>query len=120
MAAKKKINSVYRKQVEQIKLDGEKQVDGEMSSIYQQQKKALDTLHTFVGALYISYAKDGLLKMTEAQKSSVKANIKVMLKDMGKELGDAEISKVTDILGKTYEDSYYKNAYLLNGGGGKK
>jgi hypothetical protein len=115
-----KINPQYRKQIEQIKVEGEEYADSEMKPVYTQQKKALDTLHTFVGALYISYAKDGLLKMTDAQKASTMASIKTMLKTMGKDLGDAEVAKVTDILGKTYEDSYYKNAYLLNGGGGKK
>ena len=114
MAAKKKINPLYRKKIEQIAIDNEDYASEEMKPVYQEQKKALDSLHVIVGALFIAYAINGLLKMTEAQKAST--GIKDTLKTMGKDLGDSEVSKVTDILSKTYADTYYKNAFVMDEG----
>jgi len=112
--AKKKINPIYRKQIEQIKVDGEEYGDREMKPIYVQQKKALDSLHTMVGALFIAYAVNGLLKMTDSQKSATA--IKDTLKTMAKDLGNAEVEKVTDILKNVYSDTYYKNAFVIDSG----
>jgi SPP1 gp7 family putative phage head morphogenesis protein len=108
------MDKIYRKQIEQISIDNEDYTDDEMKPIYAEQKKSLDGLHTVVGALFIAYAVNGLLKMNASQKAN--SGIKEHLKTMGKDLGDSEIAKVTDILAKTYSDTYYKNAFVMDSG----
>lgn len=108
------MNKVYRDAVEKIKVDGEDYSDEEMKSIYTEQKKELDKLHAIVGALFIRYAIDGLLKMNASQKAGT--GIKDILKTMGKKLGDSEVKKVSEILSKVYKDTYYKNLYTLESG----
>jgi SPP1 gp7 family putative phage head morphogenesis protein len=110
----KKIDPVYRKKIEQIKIDGEDYSDEEMLPVYAEQKKELDALHTVVGAMFIKYAVDGLLKMNAAQKVSMGFN--ETLKTMGKDLGNTEVEKVTEILSKVYQDTYNKNAFVMESG----
>lgn len=109
-----KINSIYRKLIEQIKLDGEDYTDNEMKSVYKDQKSKLDELHTFIGLLFIKYATDGLLNLNITQKANVTNEINDFLKNIAKDLGQNEIDKVTDILSKVYQDTYYKNAYVMD------
>jgi SPP1 gp7 family putative phage head morphogenesis protein len=109
-----KIDPTYRKLIESIKLDGEDYSDEQMKPIYKEQKTELDALHAIVGALFIRYAIDGLLKMNTSQKAST--GIKDVLKTMGKHLGENEVKKVTDILSTVYKDTYYQNLYTLESG----
>ncbi|MBU3098375.1 MULTISPECIES: minor capsid protein [Clostridium] len=104
----------YRKLIEQIKVDGENYSDEEMKIIYKGQKTELDKLHALLGTLFIKYGIDGFLKMNASQKADV--DIKSMLKLMGKNLGNSEVSKVTDILESVFKDTYYKNAYTMQKG----
>lgn len=111
-----KINPWYRKMIEQIRLDSEKYADEQMKDVYSDQKDKLDDLHSFIGLLYIKYSVDGLLKLNGSQKASVIGEIDSKLKAIGKELGEKEVNKVRSILDKTYKDTYYKNAYVLDSG----
>jgi SPP1 gp7 family putative phage head morphogenesis protein len=108
------MNEEYRKLIEQIKLDGEDYVDEEMNPVYREQKKALDSTHAFIGALFIKFAIDGLLKMNSTQKAN--SGINEYLKNIGKTLGDAEVKTITDILETAYSDTYYKNAFIMDSG----
>jgi SPP1 gp7 family putative phage head morphogenesis protein len=108
------MNKKYRKMIEQIKLDAEAYSDEEMKSVYKAQKKELDAINSVVGTLFIKYAVDGLLKMNSQDKSNT--GIKEILKNIGKTLGEAEVKTVTDILGKAYADTYYKNAFIMDSG----
>lgn len=108
------MDKTYRKLIEDIKVQEEKLADKGMLSVYAEQKVALDKLHSLVGMLYIKYANNGLLDMTTQQKAS--NSFKQTLKTMGKELGTSEVSKVTDILGNVYKDTYYKNAFVQDSG----
>lgn len=114
MAKKAKVDPTYQKQIEQVKIDAEEYTDIEMLPVYREQKKHLNALETLIGGMFIKYAIDGVLKMNDSQKSSI--GINNTLKSMGKDLGDAEVKKVTDILTKCYLDTYYKNAFLLDSG----
>ena len=114
MMAKKKINPLYRKKIEQIVLDNEEYADEEMKPLYTEQKKSLDDLHLIVAGLFITYAVNGLLKMNSNQKSS--AGVKDTLKTMGKDLGNAEVEIATALLSKVYYDTYYKNAFVMDEG----
>ena len=107
--ANNKVDPKYRKLIEQIKIEEENMMDEEMKPLYKEQKKSLDDIEVIIGALFIKYAIDGLLKMNNAQKSDV--GVKETLTTMGKKLGNLEIDKVTDILKKAYVETYYKNAY---------
>ena len=104
----------YRKMIEQAKLDAEEFADNEMKPLYKEQKKSLTALENMVGALFIKYAVDGLLKMNTQQRTDT--GIKETLKNVGKTLGGAEVKAVTDILGKSYADTYYKNAFIMDSG----
>ena len=104
------MNKKYRKMIEQIKLDSEAYTDKEMEPVYKAQKKELDALNVLVGALFIKYSIDGLLKMNSSQKANI--GVKTLLKDMGKRLGNVETEKVTSILSNVFTDTYYKNAFV--------
>lgn len=108
------MNKDYRKKIEQIKVDGEEYADEEMLPVYAEQKKSLDALHTVVGAMFIKYAIDGLLKMNASQKASM--GFDETLKNMGKDLGSMEVEKVTEILSKAYQDTYNENAFVMESG----
>ena len=108
------VNPDYRKEIEKINADGEEFANQQMQIVYKNQKKHLDELHTFLGLLYIKYAVDGLLNLSTIVKASVMAQINSKLKDIGKDLGQIEVSKVTDILSKSYSDVYYKNAFVMD------
>lgn len=108
------MDNKYRKMIEQIKLDAEAYTDEDMKPVYAQYKKELDGLEVVVGALFIKHAVDGLLKMNTQQKSDT--GMKETLKNIGKTLGVAEVKTVTGILGKTYVDTYYKNAFIMDSG----
>ena len=109
-----KINPTYQKQIEQVKIDGEKYVTKGMRDVYAEQKKALDSTHSFIGDLYIKHAVDGKLKMTSQQKAN--SGVKEHLQTIGKSLGDVEVKKVSSILGQTYSDTYYKSAFIQDSG----
>lgn len=111
-----KVSDQYRKMIEQIRLDSEKYADEQMKDVYSNQKNKLNELHSFIGLLYIKYSVDGMLKFNNSQKASVMAEIDSKLKAIGKDLGQKEVSKVKSVLDKTYKDTYYKNAYVLDRG----
>ena len=108
------MNKQYREQIEQVAIDNETYTDKSMKAVYKEQKKSLDSLLSLLGELYIKYSVDGVLKMTSKQKASV--GLKTILKDIGRELGKSEVEKVKNTLTDVYEDTYYKNAYILEGG----
>lgn len=111
-----KINSIYRKRIEQIKIDGEEFADSAMKGVYLKQREALDELHNEIGKIYIRYAKDGFLNITSTQKAVITADITKKLKAMGKELGSDEVTTVTNILSEIFKTTYYKNAFVLDEG----
>lgn len=100
--------------IEQIKLDAEAYTDEEMKPVYKAQKAELDALEVLVGALFIKYSIDGLLKMTSKQKADI--GIKNVLKSMGKKLGNVEVDKTTSILSDVFKETYYKNAFVMQSG----
>lgn len=108
------MDKAYRKQIEQIKLDAEEYTDIEMLPVYKEQKKSLDTIEFVLGGLFIKYAVDGLLKMNQQQKNSV--GIDKTLKTIGKNLGQNEVDKVTNILSNVFKETYYKNAFIMDSG----
>jgi SPP1 gp7 family putative phage head morphogenesis protein len=114
MPKKGKVDPTYQKQIEQVKLDAEEYTDIEMLSVYKEQKKSLDALEVVLGGLFIKYAVDGLLKMTAQEKNSV--GIDKTLKNIGKDLGQNEIDKVTNILSNVFKETYYKNAFIMDSG----
>ena len=65
---------------------------------------------------YITYAADGLLKVTPSQKSNILSGLNNKLTAMAKDMGSTEVNQVTDILKKNYTDTYYKNAYIMDSG----
>jgi SPP1 gp7 family putative phage head morphogenesis protein len=106
----------YRKKVESIKVDGEDFANEGMKPVYKDQKEALDKIHTAIGALFIAYAIDGLLKLSTSQKAKVKSEFDKTLKDMGLNLGKKEVDTVKNVLSEVYKDTFYKNIYTLESG----
>jgi SPP1 gp7 family putative phage head morphogenesis protein len=110
------MDEIYRKMIEQIALDNEDFTDKEMKELYELQNSKLDELYSLLGALFIKYGVNGLLKLSPIQETSIRAEIKDKLKSIGKELGKAEVIKTTNTLTAIFEDSYYKNAYIMDSG----
>jgi SPP1 gp7 family putative phage head morphogenesis protein len=111
-----KINPEYQKMITQIKIDADDFADQQMNSVYKNQKDHLDETHKYLGLLYITYAVDGLLKVTPYQKKNILSGLNSKLKDAAKDMGNVEVNQVTDILKKNYTDTYYKNAYVMDSG----
>ncbi len=111
-----KINQKYQKMITQIKIDADKFANQQMQTVYKNQKDHLDEIHKFLGLLYVKYAADGLLKVTSFQKSNILSGLNNKLTAMAKDMGNVETSQVTDILKKNYQDTYYKNAYVMDSG----
>lgn len=116
MVIKKKVDPQYQKMIESIKLDEEEYCDEEIKPVYKEQKSKRNELYAMLGVLFITYAVDGLLKVNSTQKADITSQFDFKLKSVGKDLGDIEVNKVTDILSKVYQDTYYKNAYVMDSG----
>lgn len=110
MPKNKKINTAYRKTIEQIRIDSEDKADDDMQDVYSLQNDKLDAVHAMVGLLFIKYAVDGLLNLNKKQLDDVQTK----LTKIGKDLGNAEVEKVSSILSDTYKDTYYKNAFVFD------
>lgn len=108
-----KINSKYRRIIERINAEGEKYTNEQMKEVYREQSKARDEVQKLIGSLFIKFAADGFLKLTQAQKDKLVHEISQKLKGIGKNLGSKEIDKVASILEDIYADTYYKNAYVM-------
>lgn len=116
MVVADKINPNYRKTIEQINIDGEKQANDSMKPVYSDQKSALDEVHKLIGLIFIKYAVDGLLNINKTQKLKILAQVSTQLNQIRKDLGSKEVDAVTDILKNEYQNVYYKNAYVLDNG----
>ena len=112
----KKINPVYQKKIEDIKVERESFASSAMKGVYIEQKQALDEVHKLVGKIYIDYAKEGFLNISSAQKAIILANVKKHLKETGMSLSKSEVAAVTNILKNVFELTYYKSAYTLDEG----
>lgn len=102
--------------IEQIKIDADKFADQQMQTVYKNQKDHLTELHKYLGLLFVTYAADGLLKVTPFQKNNIMADLKTKLAGMAKDMSSTEINQVMDILEKNYTDTYYENAYVMDSG----
>lgn len=111
-----KVNPEYRKAIEQIRIDAENFASSSMQNVYSLDKKALDELHIQIAKIYIKYAKDGYLKLTQQDKTKITADIADKLKSIGLSLGKTEIATVSSILKNVYATTYYKNAFVLENG----
>lgn len=110
------INKQYQKIILQIKQDADTFADQKMQTVYKNQKDHLTEIHKYLGLLFIAYAVGGLLKVTPFQRNSILADLNSKLTTMTKDMGNAEINQVRDILKKNYADTYYKNAYAIDYG----
>ena len=112
----KKVDPVYQKKIEDVKVEGEKYADDAMRSVYLEQKAALDELHSLIGKAYIDHSKDGVMTLTITQQQQLTASMAAKLKAMGLELGKSEVEKVTTLLAEVFSASYYRNAFVMESG----
>lgn len=111
-----KINPEYQKQIEEIKIDADNYADEQMQTTYKNQKDHLDEIHALIGMIYIKYAVDGLLNITQAQKNSILKNIDIKITKASKDMGQTQVNNVTNILKHNYTNTYYQNAYVMDSG----
>jgi SPP1 gp7 family putative phage head morphogenesis protein len=107
----------YKDTIEQIRIDSESYTDAQMQDVYKEQNNKLDELLQFISLIFITYAVKGLLNLTSFQKNTVLQSIKLKLSQIGKDLGQNEVDKVTNILEEVYKDTYIKTAYVMDGFG---
>lgn len=110
------LNQQYQNLILQIKQDADSFADQQMQTVYKNQKDHLTELHKYLGLLFVTYAVDGLLKVTPYQKNNILSGLNNKLTAMAKDMGNVETSQVSDILKKNYQDTYYKNAYVMDSG----
>ncbi|OLN27535.1 minor capsid protein [Desulfosporosinus metallidurans] len=110
------VDPLYRKKIEQIKIDGEDFASNAMKDVFVEHKAALDQLHRLISKMYIDHAKDGLLNLTSAQRNDLTATVKATLKEMGISLAKSESSKVYRMLIEIFKTTYYQSAFVLESG----
>lgn len=108
------VNKTYKAQVEQIHTDAHDNMDSSMLPVYKAQKAELNSLHSFIGMLFIKYSTKGLLDLTTVQKATITKQVTAKLITMGKNLNQIEINAVTNALQDVYKETYNKSAYILN------
>lgn len=113
---KKKVDPVYQKKIEDIKVAGETYADDAMKGIYVEQRAAMDEIHALIGKAYIQHSKDGLMVLTTTQQKQLNNTMKAKLKAMGLSLGQSEVDKVTSTLAEVFSATYYKNAFVMESG----
>lgn len=111
-----KVDPQYQKIIEQIRLDSENFANNSMKGVYSLNKKILDKLHMQIAKIYIDYAQDGYLKLTQQDKRKITSDITDKLKSVGLGLGKVEVITISDILKNVYTTTYYKNAFVLESG----
>ena len=111
-----KVDKVYQKLIEDVKVEGEKYADDAMVSIYIEQRQAMDEIHALIGKEYIAHSKDGLMVLTSAQQQRLNKSMKAKLKAMGIKLGESEVKQVSVLLAEVFSATYYKNAFILESG----
>jgi len=104
------MDNKYRKLIENITLENEKYTEKEMKAFYKALKDELSSINTMLGDMFIKYGVIGSLKMTTSQKADM--DVKTLLKNLTKRLGNMEVEKVSSILSDTYLNTYYKTAFI--------
>lgn len=102
--------------IEQIRIDAENFANNSMKGVYSLNKKILDKLHMQIAKIYIDYAQDGYLKLTQQDKRKITSDITDKLKSVGLGLGKVEVITISSILKSVFKTTYYKNAFVLEGG----
>lgn len=111
-----KVDPQYCKMIEQIRIDAENFANNSMKGVYSLNKKILDKLHMQIAKIYIDYAQDGYLKLTQQDKRKITSDITDKLKSVGLGLGKVEVITISSILKSVFKTTYYKNAFVLEGG----
>lgn len=111
--ATSKINPKYKATIEQIKIDSENKSEKRMQDIYKLQNDKLDAVHSMVGMVFIKHGTNGVLNVNGKAKITMMNEFNTNLTKMAKDLGSAEVDKVSSILRDTYKDTYYTNAYVM-------
>lgn len=83
---------------------------------YKEQKKQLDRLIALLGFLYLMYSKEDGLYMTISEKNREMRKIEKELKEIYKHLSHYEVHNIYNILNKSYKETYYRVAHLLDSG----
>ncbi|MBU3112126.1 phage head morphogenesis protein [Clostridium lacusfryxellense] len=116
MSKKSKLNPKYKTLIEDIARQGYNYSDKEMKVVYKEKKKKLDEIILLLALLFTTDSKEGLLKLTSIYQKRLIKDIDNKLEIIGNELGKHEIKNVTDILTRNYQNTYYRNAFVINSG----
>jgi len=111
-----KINQVYQKQIEQIKVDGEQIALDKLKELYKKQKVTREDYIKEVAYFYAKNSKDNKISLDTYSQMSILNKMKDNFKDYRQTLNDAEIGILTETLFTVYKDTYYKNAFILDSG----
>lgn len=99
-----------------IKEMAEKKADKDMQPILQAYKRSLNEVRTEIAQLYVKYAVDGKLQMSQKQRYTFLKNLEKQLLIQAKTLGNIDLDHTTKILEDIYQDTYYQTAYALDKG----
>jgi SPP1 gp7 family putative phage head morphogenesis protein len=105
-------NQNNRSKIEQINKINRDNANIGMKPVYKKQKDVLNKMQIIIGLLYMKYAVEGIINLNRIQRIMLINDTTRKIIPLIKELGDSEVSEVTDILGNAYQDVYYKNADL--------
>lgn len=94
----------------------DKKAEKDSKPILQAYKRALTETREEIAKLYVKYAVDGKLKMSQQQRYTYLKLLESQLKEQAKELGNIDLGHTTKILSDVYEQSYYRTAFIIDKG----
>lgn len=91
-------------------------VEKDSKPILQAYKRALNETREEIAKLYVKYAVDGKLTLTQKERYTYLKMLESQLKEQAQKLGNIDLGHTTNILSDIYKESYYRNAYAIDKG----
>ncbi|SFQ22978.1 minor capsid protein [Caldicoprobacter faecalis] len=104
------------KELLRIRQDADKLATKESAKLLKAYKRALERIKKQIADIYMEYDITGDLGLGKIHRFSVLSKLEKELLKLAQELGAEDILLTGDIVEKTFKETYYKTAYILDKG----
>lgn len=104
------------KEIANIRLLMENKTDKQFKATIDAYRRSLTNIQADMFTLFDKYAVDGVLNVSKSKRYAVLADLERQLIEQAKQLGNIDLETTTNVLTDTYEQSYYRTAFLLDSG----
>lgn len=105
------------KEILKLRLQLERETNKDVRRILQEQKKELENMRDLVGGLYMKYANDeGIIEMDHIEEFNEMKKVEKEVIESSSKLAEIAIAITGASLVKSYVDSYYKTAGIVDKG----